>query len=78
VEYKNTHQRIIPVTLIQDKIKEYIHSEDLFENFFALYLVTGMRKREIIDYSNISKSEKYGYICIDKILKKRNNDQHIA
>ncbi len=47
-------------------------SDDMFENFFALYLVTGMRKREIIEYSNISKSEKPNYIIIDRVLKTKN------
>jgi hypothetical protein len=51
-----------------------MHSDDLFENFFALYLVTGMRKRELLEFSNIKKSQKNNYIVIDKVLKKRDTE----
>ena len=50
-----------------------MNSEDPFENFFAIMLVTGLRLREALEYTQISKSQESGYIKLNRLLKKRNN-----
>lgn len=55
-------------------VNKYINSEDPFENFFAVMLVTGLRLRETLEYTQISKSQEPGYIVLNRLLKKRDCD----
>jgi len=67
---RNDHVKILPLTLIKGKIINFFNSDDFIENIFALFIVTGLRKVELLQKTNI-KPIDHNAISLDFLVKKR-------